>query len=294
MDNQAVSHPHMRGLFFKATHDDVERRIAERTAALQAANARLHREIVERRQAEAEREQLIKELEAKNEELGRFTYTVSHDLKSPLVTIKGFLGLLEHDAAQGDEVRVKQDIAQIRNAADTMQRLLKELLQLSRSGSVVNLSGEIAMTEVAREAVALLASPIAARSVDVDVDPAMPVVIGDRTRLLQVFQNLLGNAIKFMGSQPHPRISVGVRQEEDKTVFFVKDNGQGIALPDQQKVFQLFERLDPEVEGTGLGLPMVKYIVEGHGGRIWVESEGHGQGSIFCFTLRGSEDEGLA
>ena len=113
----------------------------------------------------------------------------------------------------------------------------------------------------------------------------MPVVLGDRVRLLQVYQNLIGNAVKFMGDQAAPRVEIGLRQDGTETVFFVRDNGRGIDPEYHDKIFGLFERLNAQVPGTGIGLQLVKRIVEVHGGRVWVESEGQGKGSTFCFTL---------
>ena len=107
----------------------------------------------------------------------------------------------------------------------------------------------------------------------------------DRARFVAVLQNLLDNAAKFIGSQPEPRIEVGVRGSESERVFFVRDNGIGIDPRHHQKVFGLFDKLDPRSEGTGVGLAIVQRILEVHGGRIWLESEGAGKGSSFCFTL---------
>ena len=107
----------------------------------------------------------------------------------------------------------------------------------------------------------------------------------DRARMIEVLQNLLGNAIKFMGDQPRPRIEVGARASSDDTVFFVADNGVGIEPRHHESVFGLFERLDPQLDGSGVGLAVARRVVELHGGRIWVESEGRGRGSRFCFTL---------
>ncbi len=233
----------------------------------------------------AELERLVGQLEAKNAELERFTYTVSHDLKSPLVTIKGFLGLLEQDAAEGNTERMQQDMAHINRATDLMGRLLGELLELSRIGRQMNVPEAIALGELAQEAVAQLAGQIAARGVRVEMMPELPVAWGDRVRLLEVFQNLIDNAVKFMGDEPEPLIEVGARLGDGEVLCFVRDNGIGI-LPEYHKnVFGLFNRLDQRVEGTGIGLALVKRIVEVHGGRIWIESEGERKGSTFYFTL---------
>jgi signal transduction histidine kinase len=113
----------------------------------------------------------------------------------------------------------------------------------------------------------------------------MPSVSGDMVRLRQVMTNLLENAVKFMGGQKEPRVEVGNRNDAGETVFFVRDNGIGIKKENLQKVFGLFERFNPEIPGTGVGLATVKRIIEAHGGKIWTESEGEGKGTTVCFTL---------
>ncbi len=243
------------------------------------------RDITAEVQAKAEREAMIAALEAKNAELERFTYTVSHDLKSPLITVKGFIGFLEKDIATGKLERVKEDMAYINDATAKMERLLSELLELSRIGRLVNPPEEVAFADIARAAVSLVQGRITARGVEVEIAPDLPTVYGDRARLVEVVQNLVDNACKFMGAQPHPRIEIGVRWEQDEAVLFVRDNGIGIEPRYHERVFGLFDKLDPTTEGTGIGLALVKRIIETHGGKIWVESAGAGQGSTFCFTL---------
>ena len=275
------------------------RAIRTRNRRLEAINSELNQHIAERKQAEAERERLLTqmemnnvalasnnaELEARNAEMERFTYTVSHDLKTPLVTIKGFLGLLEQDTADGNVDRMQSDIAKIHKAADRMSSLLGDLLDLSRVGRLMNPPEAVPLTELAEEAAALVAGSIAARGVAVEVARSMPVVFGDRLRLLEVFQNLLDNAVKFMGHQAAPRIEIGAEIDGEAVVCFVRDNGIGISPAYHEKVFGLFERLDVQAVGTGIGLALVRRIVEIHGGRLWVESQGEGQGSTFRFTL---------
>lgn len=225
------------------------------------------------------------ELARKNAELVRFTYTVSHDLKSPLVTIRSYLGQLERSLEAGDAERFRADVARIMGATDKMRLLLDDLLELSRAGRVVNPPEEVLLRELAQEAVELVKGRLAAGRVQVEIAPELPVVQGDRARLLEALQNLLDNAAKFMGDQPQPRVEVGARNERARPVFFVRDNGIGIDPQQHERVFGLFDKLDPKSEGTGLGLALVRRIVEAHGGRIWVESAGEGQGATFCFTL---------
>ena len=238
-----------------------------------------------RQQVEEQRGVLITELEGKNAELERFTYTVSHDLKSPLITIKGFLGALQEDIARGNTERMQTDMARISAAANNMTRLLEELLELSRIGRVVGTPEEVPLDEVAREAVALVAGRLEDRKVQVRVADGLPIVFMDRLRIREVLQNLVENAAKFMGEEPNPLVEIGGLQRDGESVCFVRDNGMGIDPRYSQKVFDLFDQLDRNTEGTGIGLALVKRIVEVHGGRVWVESEGRGHGSTFYFTL---------
>ncbi len=235
-----------------------------------------------------EKQCLIDELEARNAEMERFTYTVSHDLKSPLITISGFLGLAKKDALAGDLVRMERGMGRIQTAIERMGRLLDELLALSQVGRVTNPLENTPIVEVAREAVTVLHGLIAGRGVEVSIAPDMPAAFCNPHRILEVLQNLIENAIKFMGDRPEPRIEIAARRDGAEIVYYVRDNGIGIEPRFHRKVFGLFDRLDPEIEGTGVGLALVKRIVEVHDGRIWVESEGLGQGSTFCFTLPGS------
>ncbi|HYW77944.1 MAG TPA: PAS domain S-box protein [Thermoguttaceae bacterium] len=243
------------------------------------------RDITDRKRAEKEREDLIARLEAQNAELERFTYTVSHDLKSPLITLKGFLGILKEDLAIGDTKAIADDMGRMSSAADKMARLLNELLELSRIGRVVNPLEDVAIGEIAREAVELVQGQITQQGMQVEIADNLPILFGDRLRLVEVLQNLIENAVKCTAARPDPRIEIGVRLDNHETVCYVRDNGVGIDRRYHEKVFNLFEKLDPKSDGTGVGLALVKRIIEVHGGRIWVESEGAGHGSAFCFTL---------
>jgi signal transduction histidine kinase len=267
-------------------------RILARTRReLREGNVSLSEELAWRRRAQEEKERLIAELEEKHAEMERFTYTVSHDLKSPLFTIQGFLGLLERDVEVGNREQMEEDMRRIRSAAGKMQQLLDELLELSRIGRIANEAEPTPLGELAEEAVELVAARIAERGVEVVVEPDLPTVVGDRRRLFEVFQNLIENAVKFMGDQRRPRIEIGTREEGGERVCYVRDNGRGIEPAYREKVFGLFERLEQGGEGTGIGLAIVKRVIELHGGRVWVESEGAGRGATFCFTLPEGETD---
>ena len=243
------------------------------------------RDISQRKWIESEREKLINELEETNGELERFTYTVSHDLKSPLITIKGFLGFLEQDATSGNIVRLKSDIKRIADATDKMQLLLNELLELSRIGRLTNPYQSVSFEELAHEMVELLYGRLHEKEIQVHIQANLPNIYGDRRRLSEVLQNLIDNAAKFMGDQPNPRIEIGQQGNQNgMPVLFVKDNGVGIDPIHQDRIFGLFNKLDATSDGTGIGLALVKRIIEVHGGRIWVQSE-VGKGATFFFTL---------
>jgi signal transduction histidine kinase len=172
-----------------------------------------------------------------------------------------------------------------------MGNLLYDLLTLSRIGRVVNPPEEIDLTLVAREALEMLDERLRVSKVTVKISPHLPVIYADRVRMREVMENLIDNAAKYMGDQPHPRIEIGGRDNGVETVIYVKDNGMGIEPQFQEKIFGLFEKLNVDSEGTGIGLAMVKRIVETHGGRIWVESEGLGKGATFWFTLPASLED---
>ena len=239
----------------------------------------------ENRRLAEERERLIARLERQNAELERYAYTVSHDLKSPLITITGFLGLLERAAREGNEKGLESAIGRIDNAARQMKQMLDELLELSRLGRSANPSEAVSLGDLVREVVEQLEARKGRQRIEFVVSPDLPTVRCDPVRLREVFQNLVENAVKFMGEQRAPRVEVGVRREREERVIFVADNGIGIAERYHERVFGLFDKLDSAAIGSGIGLALVKRIIEVHGGRIWVESEGGGQGSVFCFTL---------
>jgi len=250
------------------------------------------RDITMRKWAETEREDLINtlekqkgELEDRNAELTQFAYTVSHDLKSPLVTINGYLGYIEHDALSGNMERLKRDTQRIQEAVNKMHKLLTELLELSRIGRAMNKPEDIPFNDLVKDANDIVHGQLELRRITVLTQPNLPAVRGDRQQLIEVLQNLIDNASKYMGDQTNPRVEIGQSDEENgKPVFFVKDNGIGIDPEYHERIFGLFNKLDPTSEGTGIGLALVKRIIEFHGGRIWVESEA-GKGSTFYFTL---------
>ncbi len=252
---------------------------------------RAEQEIEARTKVEAEREVLIHELKSKNQELNRFAITVSHDLKTPLITISGFLGYLEKDAQAGNFARMERNIVQINDAAKKMGKLVDQILDLSRIGRIINPPSNIPFSEIVQEALKMAEGTVKARQVNVQIEPEFPIVRVDRVRMVQVLQNLITNSVKFMGDQIDPYIQIGMKKIDGDDIFFVADNGIGIDPLHQDGIFELFNKLDPGSEGTGIGLALVKRIIEVHGGKIWVESE-LGKGTTFFFTLGKQADQG--
>jgi signal transduction histidine kinase len=225
------------------------------------------------------------ELKMKNYEIEQFIYTVSHDLRSPLVTVKTFMGYLEIDMAECNKENLSQDIQFIHSAADKMKLLLDELVEMSRVGRVETPPARVSLKEVLAETLDVLAGSVRERKIDIRLPDTDLMLFGDRQRLCQIWQNLIENALKYNRDGNIPCIEIGFRQMTGETAFFVKDNGIGIDPLYQKKIFGIFEKLDQKSSGAGMGLSLVQRIVEKSGGRVWVDSEGSGKGSCFSFTL---------
>lgn len=248
----------------------------------------LARDITERKQAEAALSRQAQELARSNAELEQFAYVASHDLQEPLRMMASFAQLLAKRYKDKLDPDADEFIAYIVEGASRMQRLINDLLSYSRVGSR---GGDFAPTDCAAvvgTACANLRAAIEESGAAVVTDP-LPVVMADETQLLQLFQNLLGNAIKFRGDKAVV-VQVGATRCGNDWVFWVRDNGIGIEPQYRERIFQIFQRLHGRgrYPGTGIGLALAKKIVERHRGRIWVESE-PGKGSTFYFTLPAEE-----
>jgi signal transduction histidine kinase len=236
-------------------------------------------------------ESLLSELASKNEELETFVYTVSHDLKTPIITIEGFVGALREDFGNLLSADGKTYLNYISDATRKMGLLISDLLDLSRIGRLMENKVEFQFGRLVEEVVAALQPMIREKGIKVTIQQDLPMAYGEEKRLRQAMENLLSNAVKYIRKDNPSCIDVGAKTVNNEKVFFVRDNGIGIEEVYFEKIFQVFQRLVPAkkiAEGTGMGLTIVKRIIEHHGGRIWVESE-PGAGTTFFFTLKDKE-----
>jgi signal transduction histidine kinase len=256
----------------------------ERTRAHERALAHSHARL----QDEAGvRERLILELEARNAELERFVYTVSHDLRTPLVTMGGYLGRVQRQL-QTDSGPAA-DLGRARAAVSQLERILTELLELSRAGRVRAPAEWFSLEAAAERALLLVGGRTEPGEAQVEVEPGAPPLFADRARFEQVLRNLFHNAIKFAGAE-RPKISVSASREGRETTVSVTDAGVGIAAEDRERVFGLFERVDPGADGTGIGLAIVQRVIASQGGRVWIEDAPGGRGVRVRFTVAGQPE----
>ncbi|MGK9476559.1 sensor histidine kinase [Melioribacter sp. OK-6-Me] len=224
------------------------------------------------------------EIRQKNEEITSFIYSVSHDLKSPVITIRSFVDYMKEDLERNDFQRLSDDLIYIEKASEKMSYLIEDLIELSRLGRVSYKTEELLLQDVINESLDILAGLIKDKNIAIEVTEKPVVIFGDRENLIEVFQNLLENAIKFTSDCERPHIEVGIKESEE-IIIYIKDNGIGIEPEYQNKLFGLFEKLHNNYEGTGLGLTIVKKIIEIHGGKIWIESDGLNKGTTVFITL---------
>jgi PAS domain S-box-containing protein len=242
---------------------ELERRVEERTKQLGVAN---------------------QVLEQSNVELKQFAYVASHDLQSPLRSISGFVQLLQLEYEGKLDEQAQDWIRRTVHSIEQMQTLIRDLLSYSRVDARSRPFTQIPFVEIVNDALTLLDSSIHDSGAQVTWD-TLPVIMGDRSQLVQLVQNLIGNGLNYRGDQP-PRIHVSAERRGAEWMFSVRDNGIGIDPKYHEQIFEIFKRLHDQKEypGTGIGLAVCRRVVNRHGGKIWVESE-PGHGSTFCFTI---------
>jgi PAS domain S-box-containing protein len=241
------------------------------------------RDITERKRAEAENAQLMQEIRSANEELTSFAYVVSHDLKAPLRAIGSLADWLSTDYADKFDDEGKEHMRLLMSRVHRMGGLIDGILQYSRVGRIKEGVVEVDLNNIVREVIDMLAPP---EHIKVDIQGTLPTIKTERTRIQQVFQNLVSNAIKYM-DKPLGEVIISCADDGNFWRFSVSDNGPGIEKRHFERIFLLFQTLAPRdrVESTGVGLALVKKIVEMYGGQVTVEST-PGSGSTFSFTMR--------
>ena len=273
----------------------LEVRVEERTADLKIANTQLQKEVEVRKKAEAKQAALLEEINGINQELKSFAYVVSHDLKAPLRGISTLAEWISTDYADKIDKEGQEQLKLLLNRVERMHKLIDGILQYSRIGRVHEEKASINLNELVKDVAEMIAPP---PHIKITVENELPTIVSGPTRIAQVFQNLLSNAVKYM-DKPKGLIKITCAEEKDFWKFGVVDNGPGIEEKHFERIFQIFQTLSSkeETDSTGIGLTVVKKIVETYGGKIWVESK-VGAGSTFYFTLprqetRVTEDEKL-
>lgn len=248
---------------------------AEGFAKIEAFSRELEERVAER----------TAELIQANRELEAFVYTASHDLKAPVVSLNGMASMLMEDYGRSLDERGRRYIERILWNAGFMERLIADLLAFARLGKKEGRAEALASEEVVREILVQCEQAIQRRGAAVTVRSPLPNVTFDPTHFKQIFLNLIGNAVKFLGDQPEPHVEIGGEENAEWIEFYVRDNGIGIDPEHQEKVFAIFQRLkEIDVEGTGIGLAIVKKIIDFAGGKIWIESK-KGEGATFRFRI---------
>jgi len=244
---------------------------------------------LERKRADEEREKLNKDLETavrelsrSNKELQDFAYIIAHDLKAPLRAIGTLADWMSTDYADKFDEEGRKQMKLLRGRVDRMHNLIEAVLQYSRLGREKEKWVQVDLNKLVPEVIDMVAPP---QNITITTESQLPVIECEETRISQVFQNLLSNAVKYM-DKPQGRISIGCAEDDGFWKFSVADNGCGIEEKHVDRIFKIFQTLSPrdEFESTGIGLTMVKKIVELCGGKIWVQSK-PGEGSTFFFTL---------
>ena len=257
----------------------------EKNALLKKQKELLGIRLEERERAERALEEKAQELERSNADLQQFAYVASHDLQEPLRVMNGYLSLLKDSYQNGSKEESFNLISRIENATSRMDTLIHDLLEFARVDTQKEPFQEANVNEVVDYALGNLEVAIKESEAKV-VFSDLPVVNADQSQLVQLFQNLIANAIKFRGDIK-PEIEIGAEVQSDQTLFWVKDNGIGIDPANVDRIFTIFERLNPmdRYPGSGIGLSVCKKIVERHGGQIWAESHPD-KGTTVFFTIK--------
>ncbi|MBD2439226.1 ATP-binding protein [Nostoc sp. FACHB-110] len=263
--------------------EGLEELVEQRTKELATVNQHLQQEIVQRQHSQEQMAELLKEVETTNRELNDFAYIVSHDLKAPLRGIGLLAEWLLTDYADKFDDDGKGLVNRLMSRVKKLQNLIDSILEYSRIGRFQGEKIEVDLNNVVNDVIELLKYN---ENIEIEVANNLPIVYCEKTKISQVFQNLLSNAIKFL-DKPQGKITVACSELDDFWQFSISDNGPGIEEQHFTRIFQIFQKLSntDDTESTGIGLSIVKKIVEIYGGETWVESE-VGQGSTFYFKIK--------
>ena len=269
--------------------NELEIRVEQRTAELAQANKELESEIAERKRAEKEMEKLnkgldsaVRELSRSNKELQEFAYIAAHDLKAPLRAIATLANWISTDCAESFDEQGKKQVQMLIDKVKQMSSLIDGILKYSKAGNTTKGWQEVDLNSVVSDIINQIDS---SKNVEITIDNELPTLACEKTHIVQIFQNLLTNAVKFM-EKSDGQINIGCIPQDDVWKFSISDNGPGIEQKHCDRIFKMFQTLSPQnnSESTGIGLAIVKKIVELNEGKVWVESE-PGKGSSFFFTL---------
>lgn len=279
IEEERIAERQRTEVFLRKAYDELERRVEERTSELSTANALLQQEVIQRKRAE-------KGLREKNVELENFVNVISHEIKTPIVGLQGFSSRLFANYSEQLDNKAKGYLKQIEAGATRLESFVSELLGLAKAGQVVSSFEDVSSLEIAKDVGKRLQPKLNEEGIKLIIADHLPTIHCDGGRIGQVFENLLVNAIKYMGDSKDPRIEIGYEDKGHLHQFFVKDNGIGIDPKYHEEIFDMFRQLKEinDGRGTGLGLSIVRRILQSHGGKVWVESE-KGKGSTFHYTL---------
>ena len=284
---EEIDDPHMGGIYLVSAYPLIDENKDVYGVVHQA------KDITFQKNVERQLIKKAKELETSSRELEDFVYIVSHDLKEPLFAIEGNASILSKNYKDTIDDKGQYKIERIRVNTKKMSQKIHEIMEVLKVGRVSYNFKNNSVGDIVNNVVNSLESRIKAGKINVSIQEELPVVMCDRERLMDVFSNLITNAIKFMNGEANlpvrqaGKITIGCDKDEDSYKFFVEDTGIGIREEYCEQIFKIFRRLDDvEVEGTGVGLAIVKKIVDLHNGKVWVESPvSDGKGSRFCFTI---------
>lgn len=241
-------------------------------------------DMTERRKVQEDFARIRDEAQRRSREIEQFVYTVSHDLKSPLVTSMSFLAFLKEDLAEGNFTAVHEAIQCLERAHSRMQELIENLMELSRIGHLELQLQPIQTQDFIHSVVQTLAENLRTKHLSIEVSDRLPIIVADPIRFQQIVENLISNALKYGVAGPDPRLKIFSQETDAEILLCFKDNGPGIPAEYHSKVFELFHRLGTDAEGTGVGLTIVSRAMQLHGGKVWIESS-VGQGTEFWLAF---------